>query len=726
MKRLLTALSLLTSLTALLGQSNVVVTNIGYVYPAGGCRGTTVDVLVGGQFLRNVESVRITGEGVTAEVIEFYAPMRNMNSDARKIVRWQLAHRLNELTGKPIPQRTRKEYEEMTEAERENGKLRPHPTLSRISELNIWDLTHLMDLRREANKRQPNAQIDERFGVLITNHPRGPVGDRELRLISKRGISNPLRFQVTRIEEVMEQEPNDKLLEKLPPLPLIDLPVAINGQILPGDLDRFTFRARRGQRILAEVMARRLIPYLADAVPGWFQATLALYDAQGNEVAFADDDFFSPDPVLEYEIPDDGEYTIEIRDAIFRGREDFVYRLLITESRLQEHRLLYQDVNYKTNDIPVVAEETSNDTLDSAQPVALPALVIGNIARPGDTDYYRFQALPGMELIAQIEGRCFKSPIDSLIRVLDPNDKVVAWNDDFMHKSGHMHTGPGLITHHADSYLRTTLKRGGDYTIMVQDTQRQGGADHRYRLRLSEPMPGFEVRATPSFVNLDAACVPLRVYAARKDGFEGPIKVRIAEPQEGFILKGSTIPAGKESVLMTLQKTDSKQRGIFTLKLEAAAVVDGKTVAREVIPADDTMQAFLWRHLVPATEMLAIETGRGRRITQELAVRPEVVSLGNDTGATVSINLPKEYYRKALKFKLKDAPRGITLKDTTYSWAKQNLLLNLKCDEIPPDAADDGNLIVEIYVEQKLGNSGKIRLIPQGVLPAIHYQLNPS
>ena len=74
-----------------------------------------------------------------------------------------------------------------------------------------------------------------------------------------------------------------------------------------------------------------MIPYLADAVPGWFQAALTLYDAQGNELAYDDDYRFHPDPVLHYVVPNDGEYTIEIRDSLYRGREDFVYRIAIGE-----------------------------------------------------------------------------------------------------------------------------------------------------------------------------------------------------------------------------------------------------------------------------------------------------------------------------------------------------------------------------------------------------------
>ena len=40
---------------------------------------------------------------------------------------------------------------------------------------------------------------------------------------------------------------------------------------------------------------------------------------------------FRPDPVVHFEVPQDGDYIVEIHDSIFRGREDFVYRLTIGE-----------------------------------------------------------------------------------------------------------------------------------------------------------------------------------------------------------------------------------------------------------------------------------------------------------------------------------------------------------------------------------------------------------
>src|ERR1019366_7623797 len=111
----------------------------------------------------------------------------------------------------------------------------------------------------------------------------------------------------------------------------ITLPCTVNGQIASGELNRYRFTARNGQRLVITTQARSLIPYIADAVPGWFQPVLTLYDANGKEVAYDDDYRFKPDPTILYQVPSDGDYALVIYDAIYRGREDFVYRITIGE-----------------------------------------------------------------------------------------------------------------------------------------------------------------------------------------------------------------------------------------------------------------------------------------------------------------------------------------------------------------------------------------------------------
>ena len=44
---------------------------------------------------------------------------------------------------------------------------------------------------------------------------------------------------------------------------------------MPGGVDRYRFEARRASASWSRPSARELIPYISDAVPGWFQAALA-------------------------------------------------------------------------------------------------------------------------------------------------------------------------------------------------------------------------------------------------------------------------------------------------------------------------------------------------------------------------------------------------------------------------------------------------------------------
>ena len=113
-------------------------------------------------------------------------------------------------------------------------------------------------------------------------------GSASLRLESAGGLTNPMVFCIGHLPEFCEPVAkgaerfgisDEGVPRRLPKRDAtaneqidITLPAVVNGQIIAGDRDRWRFTARKGQRIVVAVQARRLIPYLADAVPGWFQA----------------------------------------------------------------------------------------------------------------------------------------------------------------------------------------------------------------------------------------------------------------------------------------------------------------------------------------------------------------------------------------------------------------------------------------------------------------------
>jgi hypothetical protein len=411
--------------------------------------------------------------------------------------------------------------------------------------------------------------------VEVTIAADATPGERELRLGTPKGISNPLVFYVGQTHEVSRKPmvtaqlqvlgKEEQALRKRPADEVEDavtLPCTLNGQVASGEINRYRFPARKGQRLVITTQARQLIPYIADAVPGWFQPVLTLYDANGKEVAYDDDFRFKPDPTILYLVPKDGEYVLAIYDAIYRGREDFVYRITVGEMpfvtsifplggrtgkgvkikakgwnlgtatvsppgadsapglyRLSAVRdgFLSNPLPFAVDALPEVVEQEPNDTRANSQSVKLPVIVNGRMDHPGDSDVFLFSGKSNETIVAEVYARRLDSPLDSVLKLTNARGNLLAFNDD------HEDPAAGVNTHHADSYLMAKLPADGAYCLHLGDAAQHAGDEYGYRLRISAPQPDFALRAVPSSVSIRGkSSATVSVYVIRKDGFAGP------------------------------------------------------------------------------------------------------------------------------------------------------------------------------------------------------------
>lgn len=759
------------------GQGGARDPHIGYVYPAGGQVGATFEVLAGGQFLRGVQGVHITGDGVHATVVKRYPPFRNLDGDQRR----ELGRRLRRLWNA--------RWDELPHEQRPPGgmgfrlvggrsapedeapvELPPHPLLDRLEEMGLRELQHVLDVIANFRKRQLNTQLAEVVRLEVTIADDAAPGDRELRLVTHLGLTNPMCFQVGALPEIREEEPNgQKPPHYLPEGPVHDVPALLNGQIMPGDIDRFRLRLRRGQRLVFDTRARHLVPYLADAVPGWFQATLALYGPEGEQLAYTDDYRHHPDPVLFYEIPGDGVYTLEIRDAIYRGREDFVYRIAasgqpfitglfplggqrgervkadvagwnlpkdrmrldtrgkgsgIRRATLRAGGQCSNAAAYAVGALPEVLEVEPNNLVASGQALALPGVANGRIAEPGDADVYTFEGRAGQTIVAELTARRLGSPLDALLEVLAPDGGMLAMNDDHMVKDGHLHTGPGLLTHYADPYLRIELPENGVYAVRVTDIANHGGLDWAYRLRVSPPRPDFRLRVTPASVSVPPGrAAPIEVHVLRLDGFDGAIGITLEGAPPGFVLDGGRIPAGCERTRMTISAPRRPLPEPVSIRLTGRARAAGEDLARPVEPAENMMQAFLWRHLAPARELMLASVRRGRGPMVRLASEtPARIPPGG--AAEVRVRVPRAPKLENIELALDNPPDGLSAK--AFTPVPEGFTFQLCAADDAPGRGWSGNVIVEAFGErQRQTKDGATRTqrISLGVLPAVPVEI---
>ncbi|MEW4570131.1 PPC domain-containing protein [Tautonia sp. JC769] len=154
-----------------------------------------------------------------------------------------------------------------------------------------------------------------RFRVTIG--PEVPMGLHDVRVVGPLGVSNPKAFVVGGRPEGNEQEPNNGPAEA----GAIAIGQVMNGQIDGAtDVDWFAFEGKADQRVLIDLAAVR--------VDSRLDGEVRLYDAEGRELAYGHGTV-GRDPMIDTVLPGDGTYRVEVRDVIYAGSPQHVYRLTV-------------------------------------------------------------------------------------------------------------------------------------------------------------------------------------------------------------------------------------------------------------------------------------------------------------------------------------------------------------------------------------------------------------
>jgi hypothetical protein len=264
----------------------------------------------------------------------------------------------------------------------------------------------LKDDKEKADKKK--SSVDS-VTLKVTAAPEAPVGVRELRVATPRGVSSLGLIAVGDEPEVREVEPNDTSESAQP----VTLPVTINGRIQAAkDVDQFRFTARAGEEVTFSVLAARLEDKIHD-LQEHVDPLLVLWEQRGTsagggrEIDRADDTY-GADPLLIHRFERDGVYRIEIRDVRYHGNPNWVYRLTMTRRP------------WVTALLPMAARPGETATLQ---------LVGANLARPAAASWTApTDATPGIHEVQLREGGALTNPVPFLISDL-PERLEPASND---------------------------------------------------------------------------------------------------------------------------------------------------------------------------------------------------------------------------------------------------------------------------------------------------------
>ena len=199
--------------------------------------------------------------------------------------------------------------------------------------LSVAQTPHVTSIFPPVAKRGSTAKLElqgfnlEDGGQYEVTVPEDARDDFYFQVTSSRGKSDPVHLRVTDLATSMEPEAAHEFVE-------INIPEGISGRISSeGEVDRYRFQARQGNRLEFEVQRGNL----------FLDPLLEVRDATGTLLAAHDDGVITlgqgvrgglafpadKNARIEWTAPADGEYEVHIRDANYFGSRDHIYYLVV-------------------------------------------------------------------------------------------------------------------------------------------------------------------------------------------------------------------------------------------------------------------------------------------------------------------------------------------------------------------------------------------------------------
>ncbi len=536
---------------------------VSYIFPAGGQRGTTVSVRVGGHYLHGDCRWQMTGDGVEAsELLQRAATMTWFDGPVI-----------------PLPDSQRKEdypWEHL------GGVKIDSATPCGVRRWRVWTSQGVTPSRKFIVGDLPEVIEEEIDGVPVPTHVDVPVTingrifPREdvdvWAFDAKAGTSYVCQVVAERIGS-----PLDSRLEIHDP----------HGRPVAENVDR----------------------HGRDSYLRFQAAETGRYEVHIHDVNFDGLQHFvyrltiTDRPRIEHIFPLGGQRGTSLSlSPIGQSLPRAPLTLTIPPDAPRRWRPRFDVGPFRTNRVPLEVSEVveqlevePNGKNEDARPFQLPTVLNGRIMEPGDVDVWRFDAAQGDQVDFEVRAARLGSPLDAEIAVYEASGGEVGSNDDL---------GKGV----ADSRLRVTLPSTGVYYLVVRDRFRQrGGPAYAYRIEaraaVDEP-PGFAVDLPTDGLTLTRGGETKQKFTvARQGGFAGPIELRFEGLPTGVKVSGNIIGAKKNDAQVVFAVDPQTAVAVHAVQVVAVATIDEQEVVRPVVQAADSPDDLAMESLLVAIAM---------------------------------------------------------------------------------------------------------------------------
>lgn len=222
------------------------------------------------------------------------------------------------------------------------------------------------------------------------------------------------------------------------------------------------------------------------------------------------------------------------------------------------------------SDLPESQEAANNNSRESAHELAWPIVVNGQFETDGDEDWFRFACRKDVPLAVECSPHPRWSPSLPIVDVTDANGGVLA-------------SASSVQTARGTTRIEFRPPADGTYYARLRDLQQgiRGGAEFIYRLTVREAVPDFGLSLKTDVINVvQGARVDVDVAVDRRGGFAGPVELFVEGLPEGIRLEGQQV-AANQSVAKLAFIADAEARSCdVTLRIKGKAEINSKSIER--------------------------------------------------------------------------------------------------------------------------------------------------
>ncbi len=388
-----------------------------------------------------------------------------------------------------------------------------------------------------------------------------------IRLFNEAGATPAKPVIVVNREVETEKEPNDRITQVASNLAAGTTAYGVLEK--SGDADHFQIELRKNEPIYATINANRSLRSPLDA-------NLQLLDERGN-VLKESIDRFGYDPGIEFTPKKDGVYYLRVfgfpvepnSTISFSGGVDWLYSVVWDHGKIP----WYVATGNRLEEVTTPSQFRPSLARADATEITIPWNMHQIILEPKEAHYFRLPKMGGKTLQFSMQSQEMGSPLDPTIALIDGSDKQVVFQDDVQTVRS-----PNLVW---------KMPEEGEFTVVVSDFHKRGGANHAYYLSIEEVPPSVKLVAPADIREVKGnEEFEWSISLERIANWTGEMEIRGVDLPADVVLSNTKFTVTKEEpkALAIRAKFPNAWQGPFQLVatvsgVEAPVVVQGPTPA---------------------------------------------------------------------------------------------------------------------------------------------------